>query len=104
MTQKQFIEKGVSQDVEGDIKDLRKGGEIEGVYKGNKTFDGKRVGEVNTIHYFEQGGKIYGCWGQKDLNEKLSGEEGKYIKVSFKEKKELKDGRSKNIYMVQIAS
>jgi hypothetical protein len=99
----QYQEKGVSQDVEGDVKDLRKGGEIEGIYQGSKSFDGRRPGEINVLHYFKQGEKVFGCWGAKDLNEKLAGEIGKMVKCSFKEKKQLKDGRSKNIFQVLVA-
>ncbi len=98
-----YQEKGVSRDVDGKVLDLRKDGAIEGVYQGDKSFDGKRVGEINTIHYFKQGDKMLGCWGAKDLNEKLKGEEGKQVRASFKEKKQLKDGRSKNIFLVEVA-
>lgn len=103
MTEVKYQEKGISQDIEGNVYDLRKGTSIEGIYQGFKSFDGKRVGEVNTIHYFKSGENMLGCWGAKDLNEKLVGETGKQVKCSFKEKKILKDGRSKNIFLVLVA-
>ena len=97
-----YQEKGTSQEVK-EILDLRKGGKIEGVYQGNKTFDSKRPGEVVTLHYFKVGNDVVGAWGAKDLNDKLKGEEGKQVLVSFKEKMTLKDGRTKNIFSVQVA-
>lgn len=98
-----YTEKGTSQEVK-EIIDLRKDKkQIEGIYQGSKIFDGKRAGEVVTLHHFKVGNDIIGAWGAKDLNEKLKGEEGKQVLVSFKEKMQLKDGRSKNIFCVQVA-
>lgn len=99
-----YSEKGTSQEVE-TIIDLRKDSsvKIEGVYQGMKVFDSKRPGETTTLHYFKVGDKVIGAWGAKDLNDKLAGEEGKQVCVNFKEKMQLKDGRSKNIFCVQVA-
>ena len=106
MTANKFVEKELLSDIEieGDILDLRKGGDIEGVYIGSRTFDAKKAGEVTTIHYFKRpDNKIIACWGQKNLNDKLVGEEGKTVKASFLKKKPLADGRTKNMYSVQVA-
>jgi|SRR5579862_32286 len=97
-----FTEKGTSQEVE-TIHDVRKIKDpLVGIYRGHKQFDSKRPGEVVTLHLMEIAGKTEGFWGAKDLNEKLVGEEGKKVSVSFAEKKQLKDGRTKNIFKVLV--
>lgn len=111
MSEQQYQEVGTSQEVDGGVKDLRSSGEggkpgsIEGIYQGSQTFDSKRKGETSTIHYFKSGDKVLGCWGQTDLNKKLSAPEliGKSLKCSFKEKREMPDKRTKNIYVVLVA-
>lgn len=98
-----YAEKGTSQEAK-EIYDLRKSDrKVEGIYQGFKSFDGKRAGEINVIHFFKVGADVYGVWGSKDLNEKLKGEESKQVCVSFKEKATFKDGRTKNIFCVLIS-
>jgi len=99
----QYKEKGVSEAV-SEIFDLVKTGKvIEGEYLGKKEFDGKKPGEINTLHMFKVNNQTVGAWGSKDLNDKLRGEEHKSVKVSFKEKRDIGDGRSFKVFIVQIA-
>lgn len=101
----QFKEKGVSDEV-SEVLDLRNDPEkvVEGEYRGSRSFDGKRAGEVNTMHIFKgKDGRLVGVWGSNDLNNKLNGETGKIVRVRFKEKRNIGEGRTFKVYTVEVA-
>ena len=100
-----FQEKGISEEV-SEIVDLVKNPQvkIEGEYLGKREFDGKKPGDINTLHMFRSSGKIIGAWGSKDLNDKLRGEEHKTVQVSFKEKRDIGGGRTFKVFIVKVAA
>jgi hypothetical protein len=97
-----FQEKGVSEEVKSIIDIVKTKTVITGEYLGSKTFDGKKVGEINTLHMFRANGEIIGCWGSTDLNSKLRGEEHKNVRVSFKEKRDIGGGRTFKVFIVEV--
>lgn len=97
-----FQEKGVSEEVSNIIDLVKSGLKIEGEYLGFKQFDGKKVGEVNTLHMFKVKNEIVGAWGSADLNQKLRGEEHKLVRVYFKEKRNISQGRTLKVFVVEV--
>lgn len=99
-----YQEKGVSEEISEIIELVKEPKNfIEGEYLGKREFDGKKPGEVNTLHMFKVKDKIVGSWGSKDINDKLRGEEHKNVHVQFKEKREIGAGRTFKVFVVKVA-
>lgn len=96
-----YQEKGTSKEIKSFL-DLSKTPEVvvEGVYVGCKDFEtdfGK-----STFHVIEQGGELIAVFGASDLNEKLTGEIGKKVRVQFADKRQIAGGRSLKVFKVEV--
>ena len=93
-----YKEKGISANIETIVAlDKQETKTIEGIYKEYRSF-----GESGSAHIFEVNGKLEGVWASYDLNDKLKGEEGKKVRVTYLETQKLKGGRTYKVFKVEV--